>query len=782
MRRLAAILAAALVLTGVAAPATASAAAVSASAPGVAAPAPDAALGPKVVIIVGPVHDGTAQYQGFGDQVYNEARKYTNNVVRVYSPNATWSKVVAAVTGAAIVVNIGHGNGYPSPYGFDSTYTKQNGFGLNYDVNGDGKLSNFELRYYGEKYIRTLKMAPNAVVMLFHMCYSAGNQEPGGPEPTLTVARQRADNFASAFLAAGAKSVFAIAHTGGNDAYYIRSLFTTRQPLVDVFLHAPEFHNHVYSFPSVRTPGALQLLDTDTATPTGFYRAYTGDTTSRTEEITGGAFAATNVDPAALEVPGNANPIADDMPIFGTPDDAANTINAIDTLPAATLLRVTGQEAVTSVADGSPIYAVTDNGSISGYMPGTSLVPRDSTPPRVWQVADGSGMFSPNGDGVADTYPLSIKLSESSAWDLEITNNWGNPITATSGSSDTAALTWAPSPGSVSDGQYRWHVTATDALGNGPSENWGTFTIDRIAPTLGLPGDPAAPLLISPNGDKVRDTITLAPTSTERGLATATIRNGLGDTVATLVGVFWGTGATVFWDGRDTGGAVVANGSYEVSVVATDEAGNASAAQTRSVQVYSALGFATAAPAIFFPQDADAIAATTTVGFTLADPATVTWTIIDATGALVRTISTAEAMDAGVHTFVWDGRDDLGVFVPRGAYRSVVTAGDGTVAATQVAGVYADAFKTVSSDTTPAHLQRITITATTAEKLSTTPRLYVIQPGRTTWSVLLTKVSSTVYRATITVRSGAIGTVKFKVLAKDSTGKAQYSVLALPLH
>ncbi len=780
MRKLAFVLAAALALAGVAAPAAASAA----PAPSLtsSAPAPSAALGPKVAIIVGPVHDGTAQYQGYGDLVYNEALKYTNNVVKVYSPNATWSKVVAAVTGAAIVVNIGHGNGYPSPYGFDTTYTKQNGFGLNYDVNGDGKLTNYEMRYYGEKYIRTLKMAPNAVVLLFHMCYSAGNQEPGGPEPTLTVARQRADNYASAFLAAGAKAVFAIAHSGGNDSSYIRALFTTRQPLVDVFLHAPEFHNHLYSFPSVRTPGALELLDPDTSTPTGFYRAYTGDTTSRTEDITGAVSAATNVDPPALEVPGNANPIADDTPVYGTADDAANTVNAIDTLPAATLLRVTGQESVSSVADGSPVYAVTNKGSISGYMAGSSLIPRDSTPPGVWEVKDGSGSFSPNGDGSADTYPLSIRLSEPSIWNLSITKDWGPTITTASGTGDTAALTWAPSPGSVSDAPYRWHLTATDGLGNGPSSSWGTFTIDRTAPTLGLAGDPVTPLFLSPNGDKVRDTITLAPTSTERGIAKVTIRNSAAATVATLQGILFGSGATITWDGRDTGGTVVPNGVYEASVVAMDDAGNASAPQTRTVQVYSALGFATAAPALFFPQDGDALAATTTVGFTLADPATVTWKIIDGSGATVRTVKTAEALIAGVYTFPWDGRNDLAAYVPRGAYRSVVTASTDALAATLVSAVYADAFKVVSSDTTPARLQRIVITATTAETLSTTPRLYVMQPGRTTWSVLMIKISATAYRATITVQSGVAGTIKFKVLAKDSAAMAQYSVLALPLH
>ena len=44
----------------------------------------------------------------------------------------------------------GHGNGWPSPYTFDPSYTTKDGFGLNSDLNGDGKLTDYENKYYGE--------------------------------------------------------------------------------------------------------------------------------------------------------------------------------------------------------------------------------------------------------------------------------------------------------------------------------------------------------------------------------------------------------------------------------------------------------------------------------------------------------------------------------------------------------------------------------------------------------------------------------------------------------
>jgi flagellar hook assembly protein FlgD len=270
--------------------------------------------------------------------------------------------------------------------------------------------------------------------------------------------------------------------------------------------------------------------------------------------------------------------------------------------------------------------------------------------------------------------------------------------------------------------------------------------------------------------------------SSERGNAQAVIRNGANAVVATLDAVLFGAGASITWDGRDTGGTVVPDGIYSVAFTAADPVGNVSAPQTRSVEVYKALALVKATPALFFPQDGDTLAPSTTLGFTLLDPATVTWTITNTAGAVVRTIKTAEALAAGVYTFKWDGRNDLGRYVPRGYYRSTINSGNGAVAVKQYASVLADAFKIASSDTTPGRGQKITITVTTVEKLSTAPRLYVVQPGRTTWSVGVIKQNATTYRATITVKTGAVGTVKFKAQAKDSKAKLQYSVLALPLH
>jgi hypothetical protein len=253
----------------------------------VAAPAEPAraASTAKVVIVVGA---DTPQYLDDADQLYAEAIRHTPNVVRVYSPNATWSAVSAAAVGANVLIYLGHGNGWPSPYTYDPKYTTKDGFGLNATAAG----THGNLKYYGEPWIwgapgygPGLRLAPGAIVFLHHLCYASGNSEPGMPAPTLDVARQRADNYASAFLKAGASAVIADGHS--HDPYYLRTLFTTGMTLDALWRGAPNFHDHVLGFAGVRSSGMVQL-DPDQA-GAGFYRSISGDPSTTTWRVVNGS-------------------------------------------------------------------------------------------------------------------------------------------------------------------------------------------------------------------------------------------------------------------------------------------------------------------------------------------------------------------------------------------------------------------------------------------------------------------------------------------------------------
>ena len=146
-----------------------------------------AASAQRVVVVVGPVESQTSRYIADGKALAAQARSYGASVTAIYSPNATWTKVKKALQGADLLIYLGHGNGWPSPYA-PFRATSKDGLGLNASA-GHG---NSNVKYYGESYlISSIRMASHAVVILNHLCYSAGNSEPGRANPTKSVAKQR---------------------------------------------------------------------------------------------------------------------------------------------------------------------------------------------------------------------------------------------------------------------------------------------------------------------------------------------------------------------------------------------------------------------------------------------------------------------------------------------------------------------------------------------------------------------------------------------------------------
>ncbi len=221
----------------------------------------------KVAVIVGPVGSLTDMYRSIGSAAAREARRWTDDVATAFSPDATWPRVKAALRGASIVIYLGHGNGWPSPYR-DALYPPtQNGLGLNPVAGGDDSAH----QYFGEAYLaREGHLAKGAVVLLHHLCYASGNSEPGVPEGTLDVGRQRVDNYAAGWIKAGARAV--VADTYGDPAGYVRSILGGSASIEQVWRSAPTFHGHVVSFDSVRSPGYRALMDPTNAA-SGFYRS-----------------------------------------------------------------------------------------------------------------------------------------------------------------------------------------------------------------------------------------------------------------------------------------------------------------------------------------------------------------------------------------------------------------------------------------------------------------------------------------------------------------------------
>ncbi|HEY6570870.1 MAG TPA: hypothetical protein VIZ22_11285 [Candidatus Limnocylindrales bacterium] len=225
-----------------------------------------AARVPRVVLVVGPVGSLTPLYRSLANDAAAEAISAGAQVTKVYSPNATWSAVKHALDGASIVVYLGHGNGWPSPYRDSLFPPTQNGFGLNPVAGGDDSSH----QYFGEASVDNIKLAPNAVVVLSHLCYASGNSEPGIPEGSQASAIQRVDNYAAGFIRAGAQAVVAEAHLG--PAYYVRSLLRSQQSIEQIWRSSPNARGNTMTFASRRSNGFAERLDPDRASG-GYHRS-----------------------------------------------------------------------------------------------------------------------------------------------------------------------------------------------------------------------------------------------------------------------------------------------------------------------------------------------------------------------------------------------------------------------------------------------------------------------------------------------------------------------------
>jgi hypothetical protein len=222
---------------------------------------------PKVVLVVGPSGAATDRYRAESRAAADLARTFTPDVTEVYAPNATWPAVKDALQGASVVIYMGHGNGWPSIYRDELFGGTQNGFGLNPTAgSGDGTH-----QYFGESRIaKEVRLAPDAVVLLHHLCYASGLSEPGLPEGTLDQARQRIDNYAAGFIRAGAAAVIAEAYAP--PTHLLRSILGSERSIESAWRRAPSRNNNVTSFESARSPGFVALMDARTES-SGFERS-----------------------------------------------------------------------------------------------------------------------------------------------------------------------------------------------------------------------------------------------------------------------------------------------------------------------------------------------------------------------------------------------------------------------------------------------------------------------------------------------------------------------------
>ena len=163
-----------------------------------AAPQPNALRLPalKAVIVVGPL-DGangvpgpvTTREINAAELAADELEANGVSVTRFYTPNNNWTQIQAAANGAQFFMYRGHGiywGALPNP--------PVGGIGL------------FERIYSNDDIRAGLKLAPNAIVMIYS-CFSSGSSDTDTASITLAEARRRVDEYSAPYFDVGASVV-----------------------------------------------------------------------------------------------------------------------------------------------------------------------------------------------------------------------------------------------------------------------------------------------------------------------------------------------------------------------------------------------------------------------------------------------------------------------------------------------------------------------------------------------------------------------------------------------
>ncbi len=343
-------------------------------------------LAPKVVLIVGPAGGATPYYRRLADEAAAAAVKLTPNVVKVYSPDATWANVKAAMQGASVVVYLGHGNGWPSVYSDALHPTSQDGFGLNPHA---GAADSHQ--YFGEEQIGSqVKLAPDAVVIFSHLCYASGNTEPGLAEGTLGQGQQRVDNYAAGFFKAGARAVIADSYLAPR--YYLTAVLRGRQSIDAIWKGAPNRNDHFLQFASVRTKDAIAQMDPDNLS-SGFHRSIVMKASLTSHQVIGNAIPGANeptpvVEPSLVSLGVTfGSPDLIDPPTAGTKTTLVLPIarDVVALLPAALMVGTRwdlldgGTSAPSPVAASAPSGVPAAPAPAGGRDPGTTAAADPTT-------------------------------------------------------------------------------------------------------------------------------------------------------------------------------------------------------------------------------------------------------------------------------------------------------------------------------------------------------------------------------------------------------------------
>lgn len=292
--------------------------------------------------------------------------------------------------------------------------------------------------------------------------------------------------------------------------------------------------------------------------------------------------------------------------------------------------------------------------------------------------------FSPNGDGIKDTVVFSPKLKSTTAaasYSFEITDENGTAVKQVSGNgTPPTAITWDGKTEDANkktvlcpDGVYAAVLNVVLANGQSAKSSVPAIMLDTVYPSLEL----NAPYTIfSTDNAAKRNTLSLVQQSSTENVWIGTITAPDNSVIRSYT---WNGNAESFaWDGLDSAGNKVPDGTYRYTLVAEDEAGNKTSRVIENIVIDSRVpkAYITAELPVFSPNgDGIKDVQNITVYANMKDGLE-TWSLAiletaNLTGEPVKVWS-AEKGDTLTDLVQWNGKNDSGA-IAVGNFTAVLT-------------------------------------------------------------------------------------------------------------
>jgi flagellar hook assembly protein FlgD len=209
---------------------------------------------------------------------------------------------------------------------------------------------------------------------------------------------------------------------------------------------------------------------------------------------------------------------------------------------------------------------------------------------------------------------------------------------------------------------YQWSTGSTSTTLTTTSA--GVYTA-RYEPKPTVTSFAISPNPFSPNGDALKDNTTIKVAFDAVTKWNLQIRNSSGTTLRTWTGT--GSSLSIVWDGKNSTGFKVPDGTYKVRLSGKDLLGIAFTTKWATVTVDTKRPTVTGVsvyPTSFKPTNAQ----TTRINYTLSDGCYVTIKIYNSTGTLKKTLLNNVLQASRLHSVVWNGKDNSNLTVPSGTY------------------------------------------------------------------------------------------------------------------